>query len=80
MTSISYHPLPYYNLFAFDHSSSRWKDVAASKRKEVLEENMGDDGEFWMSFDDMKRNFTDFEICNVTIDQLYEDEKCKFCW
>lgn len=59
------------------HSSSKWKEVPANERKHLLEENMGDDGEFWMSFDDMKKHFTDFEICNVTIDQLYEDEKCE---
>ena len=46
----------------------------ATRRKEVLEDNMGDDGEFWMSFDDMKKHFTDFEICNVTIDHLEEDD------
>lgn len=43
----------------------------------MLEDNMKEDGEFWMSFDDMKKHFTDFEICSITIDQLYEDENCK---
>ena len=27
-----------------------------------------------MSFQDFKKNFSDFEVCNVSVDQLYEDE------
>ena len=34
-----------------------------------------EDGEFYMSFQDFKKHFTDFEVCNVSVDQLYEDEK-----
>ena len=57
-------------------SSSTWKQVSASKRKELLEgDDFGrEDGEFWMSYADVKKHFTDFEITNVTIDQLYEDD------
>ena len=58
-------------------SSPTWKSLSQSKRKELLEDNMNEDGEFWMSFDDMKKHFTDFEICSITIDQLYEDENCE---
>ncbi len=39
-----------------------------------MDQNAKDDGEFWMSFDDFRKHFTDFEMCNVTIDALYEDE------
>lgn len=27
-----------------------------------------------MSFDDMRKHFTDFEICSVSVDELYEDD------
>lgn len=30
-----------------------------------------------MSFDDFKRNFTDVEICNITLDQFDEDQSSK---
>ena len=33
-----------------------------------------EDGEFWMSFDDFKKHYTDFEICSITVDQMYEDD------
>ena len=33
-----------------------------------------------MSFDDFKKHFTDFEMCSVSIDDLYEDENSKQCY
>ena len=30
-----------------------------------------------MSYDDFKKHFTDFEMCSVSIDDLYEDDKSK---
>ena len=58
------------------YSSPTWKQVPAAKRKELLEggDSGREDGEFWMSFSDIKKHFTDFEITNVSIDNLYEDE------
>ena len=47
--------------------------MSASVKKE-LEVEAGNDGEFWMSYEDMKKHFTDFEICSVSIDELYEDD------
>lgn len=36
---------------------------------------MAEDGEFWMNFEDFKKEFTDIELCSVSIDALYEDEQ-----
>ena len=55
-------------------SSPLWKTVSASKNKECNEEGLKEDGEFWMSFEDLKKNYTDFEICSVSVDQINEDE------
>lgn len=65
----------------FSLSSSSWKNVPAARRKELLEgDDVGrEDGEFWMSYQDFKKHFTDFEVCNISIDQLYEDENGKWC-
>lgn len=60
-------------------SSSTWKHVSSNKRKELLEGDHGkqDDGEFWMSFEDLKKHFTDFEVCSVSVNELYEDDNGK---
>ena len=59
-------------------SSPTWKQLPAARRKELQDpegEGVGkEDGEFWMSWVDFKKHYTDFEICSVSIDQLYEDE------
>jgi len=51
-----------------------WKSVPANKRKEMLEGDAKEDGEFWMSFSDMKKHFTHFEICSISMDEMYEDD------
>ena len=32
-----------------------------------------------MSFDDFTKHYTDFEMCNVSVAALYEDENGVFC-
>ena len=54
-------------------SSSLWKDIS-SKDHQKLHQQSRDDGEFWMSYDDMLKNYTDLEICSVSMDKLYEDD------
>ena len=58
------------------HSSPIWKNVPAARRQELLEgDDQGkEDGEFWMSYDDFLKNFTDFEICSLSLDQMLEDD------
>ena len=58
------------------YSSPTWKNIPAARRKELLEgdDTAREDGEFYMSFQDFKKHFTDFEVCNISVDQLYEDE------
>ena len=63
-----------YSYFVY-YSSPTWKQLPAAKRRELQEDGVKEDGEFWMSYEDFIKHFTDFEMCSVSIDQLYEDEK-----
>lgn len=53
-----------------------WKQLPATQHRELLEggDKGKEDGEFWMSYDDFRKHYTDFEICNICMEQLYEDE------
>ena len=54
--------------------SSAWKSVSADQRKTLLEDGVKEDGEFWMSIEDMTKHFTNFEVCSVSVDTLTEDD------
>ena len=64
--------LPFISDFFFV-SSDKWKTIPTAERS-TLEAKKSEDGEFWMSFDDFKKHFTDIEMCSVSIDHLYEDD------
>ncbi|KAA8593129.1 hypothetical protein FQN60_018584, partial [Etheostoma spectabile] len=52
--------------------SREWNYVDAAE-KNRLQQNSLDDGEFWMEFEDFKRNYDKVEICNMTPDALNEN-------
>lgn len=50
--------------------------MSADKRKEIQEgESAKEDGEFYMSYEDFLKHFTDFEVCSVTVSEMQEDEQ-----
>ncbi|XP_032882587.1 calpain-3 isoform X2 [Amblyraja radiata] len=62
---------------AWSDKAREWSEIEKSQ-KQRLHLLMKDDGEFWMSFDDFKRNFTKLEICNLTPDALDDDKLHKW--
>uniref|UniRef100_A0A7N8XU77 Calpain 9 n=1 Tax=Mastacembelus armatus TaxID=205130 RepID=A0A7N8XU77_9TELE len=55
-----------------------WSDKVELHRQAEqirLQQNSTDDGEFWMQFEDFKRNYDKVEICNMTADSLTDDVK-----
>ncbi|XP_071970316.1 calpain-1 catalytic subunit-like [Engystomops pustulosus] len=53
---------------AWSNNSNEWNYVDPSERDELR--NKMEDGEFWMSFQDFLREYSRFEICNLTPDAL----------
>ncbi|XP_076675847.1 calpain A isoform X1 [Andrena cerasifolii] len=53
--------------------SPEWR-LIPDHEKEELGLTFDMDGEFWMSFQDFTRHFTQLEICNLNPDSLTEDE------
>uniref|UniRef100_A0A4W6F3X2 Calpain-3 n=1 Tax=Lates calcarifer TaxID=8187 RepID=A0A4W6F3X2_LATCA len=55
-------------------NSKEWSTISIAD-KENLRKQTVESSEFWMSFDDFKRNFTKLEMCNLTPDTLQGDER-----
>ena len=64
----------YLTILILINRSPIWNKVSSSKRNELLESGAREDGEFWMSYEDFMKHFTDFEVCSVSVDELYEDD------
>ncbi|XP_033480986.2 calpain-9 [Epinephelus lanceolatus] len=54
--------------------SREWNSVDAAEKNRILQ-NSTEDGEFWMEFEDFKRNYDKVEICNMTPDSLTDNTK-----
>ncbi|XP_041927227.1 calpain-3 isoform X1 [Alosa sapidissima] len=54
-------------------NSKEWTTIPKAE-KEKLQHQNAEDGEFWMSFEDFKKNYTKIEICNLTPDALEDDK------
>ncbi|CAI5681412.1 calpain-9 [Oreochromis niloticus] len=59
---------------AWSDNSREWNYVDSAEKTRILQ-NSADDGEFWMEFEDFKRNYDKVEICNMSPDSLTEDTK-----
>ncbi|KAG5278429.1 hypothetical protein AALO_G00098900 [Alosa alosa] len=53
-------------------NSREWNMIDKSEKDRILRYS-GDDGEFWMEFDDFKANYDKVEICNLTPDSLTDN-------
>ncbi|XP_043930007.1 calpain-3 isoform X2 [Protopterus annectens] len=54
-------------------NSKEWSQIDKAE-KTRLQHRVAEDGEFWIAYDDFKKNFTKIEMCNLTPDAL-ENEK-----
>uniref|UniRef100_A0A8C9ZMA9 Calpain catalytic domain-containing protein n=1 Tax=Sander lucioperca TaxID=283035 RepID=A0A8C9ZMA9_SANLU len=54
--------------------SSEWNNVSKDEKSKL--NHAADDGEFWMSYLDFIKQFSQLQICNLTPDSLMSDKVC----
>uniref|UniRef100_A0A3B4TCB1 Calpain-3 n=1 Tax=Seriola dumerili TaxID=41447 RepID=A0A3B4TCB1_SERDU len=54
--------------------SKEWSTISKGDKENLTKQTM-EASEFWMCFDDFKRNYTKLEMCNLTPDTLQGDER-----
>ncbi|XP_032928596.1 calpain-6 [Catharus ustulatus] len=59
---------------AWSDSSKEWKKISDSERKN-LGLTVENDGEFWMTFEDWCKNFTDVDICRTVNTSFFSFQK-----
>ncbi|KAI1295389.1 Calpain-A [Halotydeus destructor] len=64
---------------AWSDGSKEWSVISEDEKAE-LGLSFSADGEFWISFQDFKSNFTRLEICNLTPEPLDEEEGSPKQW
>ncbi|KFP75629.1 Calpain-5, partial [Acanthisitta chloris] len=70
---------------AWSDNSEEWKKVSDSERKH-LGLTLENDGEFWMTFEDWCKNFTDVDICRIvntsyfSIHKTWEKKMMRGAW
>ncbi|XP_026215837.1 calpain-2 catalytic subunit-like isoform X2 [Anabas testudineus] len=57
---------------AWSDDSKEWKEIHPREKKKL--NYSADDGEFWMSYKDFQKHFSDLDICHLTPDMLSSDE------
>uniref|UniRef100_H3DGU1 calpain-2 n=1 Tax=Tetraodon nigroviridis TaxID=99883 RepID=H3DGU1_TETNG len=57
---------------AWSDGSKEWNYVSRDEKAKL--NHVAEDGEFWMSFSDFTRQFSQLEICNLTPDTLESDD------
>ncbi|XP_030635383.1 calpain-9 [Chanos chanos] len=62
---------------AWSDNSREWNMIDRAEKNRVLQNSL-DDGEFWMEFEDFKRNYDKVEICNLTPDALTDNTTRKW--